>query len=73
MTIALDVQVRCVQREVLRRREMYPKAVARGSMTRAEAQRELDRMVAVLATLEALLGQEGARQGDLFLAKDADR
>jgi hypothetical protein len=41
-------KLQCVQRELKRRRERYPSAIARGQMTDASAWRELDLMQAII-------------------------
>lgn len=48
----LDEQIACVRREIGLRKSVYPKLVARGGLKQADADRELARMEAVLATLE---------------------
>jgi hypothetical protein len=50
--ITLDEQIACVKREVALRKNVYPKQVAGGHMTRPEAERQLLHMEAVLETLQ---------------------
>src|ERR1041384_6141707 len=53
--IQLEQQLQCVQREVQMRRRVYPKLVATGRLTQAQADRELHTMQAVAETLARLL------------------
>jgi hypothetical protein len=48
---SLDDQVECVIREIGYRERVYPRRVASGQMTQKLADRELERMRAVLETL----------------------
>ena len=50
--ISIDDQIACVRRELRLRQSAYPRWVARGSMLQRDADRELQAMQAVLATLE---------------------
>lgn len=52
--VAIEDQIECVRREIAMRENVYPKWIAQGRMTQQFADRELLRMRAVLATLEAL-------------------
>jgi hypothetical protein len=56
--VPLNLQIQCVAREVALRKNYYPKRVARGQMKETEAQREIERMEAVLHTLQALAGRK---------------
>jgi hypothetical protein len=59
--ITIDRQIACVRREVSMRRKVYPRWVSVGKMTQEEADRQLQTMEAVQATLEKLLADEKAR------------
>jgi hypothetical protein len=52
--VSLADQIRCVGRELGMRRTVYPKFIASGRMKQDEADREIERMDAVYATLKAL-------------------
>ena len=54
MTVSLDDQIKSVGRELGMRRATYPRWVKSGRMTQDEANREIERMDAVYATLKAL-------------------
>lgn len=54
MTVALDRQIACVQREISMRRKVYPRWVQCGRMKQDQATREIAAMEAVLETLKAL-------------------
>lgn len=56
--VTLAEQIECIEREISYRLRVYPRRVADGKMTRRLADRELDRMRAVLATLRRLAGTE---------------
>lgn len=56
--VELDDQVACVRREIRMRESAYPKWIQIGRMTQAQADRELNTMRAVLATLERALKAE---------------
>lgn len=51
--ISIDEQMKCVQREIRMRENVYPKWVAAGKMSPAKAESELAMMKAVLETLKA--------------------
>lgn len=53
MSISLKDQVECVAREIRMREKVYPGLVARGSMSKEDAERELAAMRAVLETLRS--------------------
>ena len=53
----LPEQIACVRRELAMRRSAYPRWIASGRLKPADAEREVARMEAVLATLESLLPQ----------------
>lgn len=53
MTIGLDEQIKCVRREIAMRKHVYPRRVEQSKMTQQAANRELETMEAVLATLLA--------------------
>lgn len=52
--VTIDQQIECVERELKLRERVYPRRIAARQMTTVLAERELDRMRAVLATLRAL-------------------
>jgi hypothetical protein len=64
-TVALDVQIRCVQRELKLRRRVYPRLVSQKTMRVEDATRETWEMQAVLDTLNRLAGQPTAVQPGL--------
>ena len=51
-------QIACVKREIGFRRRVYARRVDSGSMTKAQAEREIAAMEAVLATLHRLEEKE---------------
>jgi len=55
--IPLKKQIQCVAREIKMRERCYPRWVRQGRMKEAEAQRELERMRAVLHTLQEVAGR----------------
>lgn len=59
----LAEQITCVRRELNLRRRVYPRWVAQKRMTQKDADDEITRMEAVLATLEAL------RDADRLIAR----
>lgn len=68
-TVPLNVQVACVRREMAMRRSVYPKWVAAGRMTAADAAHETWAMQAVLDSLCALAGTPTAVQPDLLAVR----
>lgn len=54
MTVPIEHQVACVQREISMRERVYPRWVADHRMTQKKADEELAAMRAVLLTLESL-------------------
>ena len=56
--IPLAAQIQCVAREVALRKRCYPRWVAQKRLTEAQAQKEIERMEAVLHTLQALAGRD---------------
>ena len=50
----LPDQITCVERELGMRRRVYPRWVATGRMTQADADREIATMSAVLDTLRSI-------------------
>ena len=58
MKISLLEQIKCVQREVALRRRVYKNRVAMKQMSQAQADEEIDRMCAVLDTLNAARAKE---------------
>lgn len=49
--VSVDDQIACVKREIALRKNVYPGFVQKGRMKQAEADKELERMTAVLYTL----------------------
>lgn len=54
----IDDQIRCVKREISQRGHVYPRLVSVGKMKQADADREINTMAAVLATLERLRDEQ---------------
>jgi hypothetical protein len=50
----IEDEITCVKREITLRASNYPRWVSAGRMSAATAERELETMRAVLATLEAV-------------------
>jgi polyhydroxyalkanoate synthesis regulator phasin len=63
MTTAVPIerQIACVRREIGMRKRVYPGWVQRGKMTQEEADRQIEVMEAVQATLETLQADEKVR------------
>jgi hypothetical protein len=59
----LDEQIECVERELRYRRHVYPRRVAAKRMTQANADREVEKMEAVLATLREVRDGDKVRLG----------
>lgn len=51
MTVPIEAQVRCVERELRLRQEHYPRWIQKGKLREAKAREELEAMEAVLETL----------------------
>jgi hypothetical protein len=62
MTEPIDLarQIACVRREVSMRKKVYPRWVSVGKMTQDEADRQLQTMQAVQATLEKIQADDKA-------------
>jgi hypothetical protein len=58
--VPLELQIKCVRRELALRRNVYPVRVRARKMNGAEAAEEIERMEAVLATLEWCLDNRQA-------------
>jgi hypothetical protein len=58
MKHSIGAQIEEVEREIKKRREVYPRLVSRGEMRQSVADMHTDRMVAVLATLRWLESNE---------------
>lgn len=58
--VTIDEQVKCIRRELNLRLQVYPGWVKAGRMKEAAAEREIERMRAVLETLERLAAERGA-------------
>jgi hypothetical protein len=52
--VPIEGQIRCVEREINLRRDVYSRRVAKGTMTQAKSAEEIAAMVAVLQTLQLL-------------------
>ena len=50
-------QIACVEREIVLRERVYPRLITSGRMRRATADREIEVMRAVLATLQGMQRQ----------------
>ncbi len=50
----IDEEIACIERELGYRRRVYPRRVAARQMTQANADREIERMEAVLARLKRI-------------------
>lgn len=61
--VALADQIACVRREIALRNKVYPRWVEKGRMHQEQADRELEAMIAVLATLQEV---QRAREPELF-------
>ena len=55
---SLDMQIRCVRREIAMRESVYPRWVQAGRMTQNQAAAEIQMMTAVLDTLTRLKESE---------------
>lgn len=53
MTIPIEQQIRCVEREIRMRERVYPRWTAAGKMKPENAEYEIEAMRAVLRTLQA--------------------
>jgi len=60
---SLSQQIEEVKRELAMRGRVYPTFVIRGKMRASEADYHMDRMRAVLETLEQLAGEEAVSGG----------
>lgn len=52
--ISLQEQIKCVEREIAMRRRVYPRWIFNNKMKQAQADLEIERMEAVLNTLQTL-------------------
>lgn len=57
----IEVQIRCVEREISMRQRVYPRYVAKGNMTQHQADNETSCMKAVLNTLKRV-AEAGAHE-----------
>lgn len=57
--VPLKLQIACVEREIEKRKSVYPRLVDRGTMTPGKMSAELAGMRAVLKTLQELAQREG--------------
>lgn len=61
MTHSLNVQIKEVEREIRKRREVYPRLVAQEKLRRSEAAELIAIMESVLQTLTTLRQHEGSQ------------
>ena len=52
--VTLGMQIACVEREIVLRRQVYPKLVGQGKMKQATAELQIAAMEAALLTLKGL-------------------
>ena len=52
--ITIGMQIACVEREIVMRRQVYPRQVGQGKMKQATADLQIAAMEAVLLTLKGL-------------------
>jgi cbb3-type cytochrome oxidase cytochrome c subunit len=60
--MTLTEQIKTARRELSKRKHFYPKWVAAGKMTPADARRKIEAMDAIVATLGKLEAAETARK-----------
>jgi hypothetical protein len=65
--------IACIEREIRRRSRVYPNRVATRRMARAQAERELECMRAVLALVKEKAGATPSRTGAALEAKSPGR
>src|SRR5258708_31124838 len=65
---SIDDLIRCVERELMRRRRLYPARIKTHRLKPAEAEREMMLMREVLATLQRLAAQRRMPQGTAYEA-----
>ena len=58
MKVSITDQLACARRELALRRQVYPVWVKSGKLTSNAAETELERMQAIVETLDKLLGLE---------------
>jgi hypothetical protein len=65
--VPIEEQITCVKREIAMRNNVYPRRVASGKMKQIQADYEVQRMEAVLRTLEVvrrqMVGEEQGKHG----------
>jgi hypothetical protein len=75
--ITLDLQLKCVAREIAMRKNVYRRRVSQGAMKQEEADRELTSMEAVYESLKLLQRPDAGLQGTLplllYFGSEADR
>jgi hypothetical protein len=54
MTVTIADQLKCARRELALRQRAYPRWIDNGRMSRDEADREIEAMSAIVATLQTL-------------------
>lgn len=55
--VSLEAQLKCAQRELKIRRDVYPAWVRAGRMNKFTAEDEIARMSAIVSTLQSLIAQ----------------
>ncbi len=60
VSVSLNRQIECIEREIRYRRYVYPKRVAAGKLSQAKADDEIAVMEAIVKTLRSLKEKEGA-------------
>lgn len=58
MTVPIERQIQCVERELRFRRSVYARRVSMGTMPQAKADDEIGAMEAVLATLKRVQSEQ---------------
>lgn len=55
--VSIDEQIACVARELAMRSNVYPRWVKQGKLSQENADKEMRRLTAVMATLKAAKGE----------------
>lgn len=63
MKITLEQQIACARREVALRRNVYPKWIAKGRLSKEKAEQEIATMDAIVFTLRQLEEQRAGSKG----------
>lgn len=59
----LSAQIRCVERELAKRRAVYKRLIEKGTMTERKAEEEIGAMQAVLRTLVEIDEKDASSRG----------